>query len=62
LQLTISRGSRSWSLRQTPDGFRSHVRRQSTAKQAILAHRGIRVDLLNRMVDANGQPIDPISR
>jgi hypothetical protein len=38
------------------------VRRQSTAKQAILAHRGIRVDLLNRMVHANGQPIDPISR
>jgi DNA-binding response OmpR family regulator len=41
---------------------RSLVRRQSTVKQAILEHRGIRIDLLSHTVQMNGQPIDLTSR
>jgi len=41
---------------------RSLVRRQSTAKQAVLEHRGIRIDLLSHTVQLNGQPIDLTSR
>src|SRR5215467_6208887 len=42
--------------------IRSLVRRQSSAKQVILEHRGIRVDLLSHTVHVNGQPIDLTSR
>jgi DNA-binding response OmpR family regulator len=41
---------------------RSLVRRQSTSKQTILEHRGIRVDLLSHTVQVNGRPIDLTSR
>jgi DNA-binding response OmpR family regulator len=41
---------------------RSLVRRQSSAKQVILEHRGIRVDLLSHTVQLNGQPVDLTSR
>jgi DNA-binding response OmpR family regulator len=41
---------------------RSLVRRQSTVKQAVLEHRGIRIDLLSHTVQMNGQPIDLTSR
>jgi two-component system copper resistance phosphate regulon response regulator CusR/two-component system response regulator QseB len=41
---------------------RSLVRRQSTVKQVVLEHRGIRVDLLSHTVQVNGKPIDLTSR
>ena len=41
---------------------RSLVRRQSSVKQVVLEHRGIRVDLLSHTVQINGQPIDLTSR
>jgi len=41
---------------------RSLVRRQSTVKQVVLEHRGIRVDLLSHTVQLNGTPVDLTSR
>ena len=41
---------------------RSLVRRQSTVKQVVLEHRGIRVDLLSHTVQLNGRPVDLTSR
>jgi DNA-binding response OmpR family regulator len=41
---------------------RSLVRRQSSVKQVLLEHRGIRVDLLSHTVHVNGQPVDLTSR
>lgn len=41
---------------------RSLVRRQSSVKQVVLEHRGIRVDLLSHTVQLNGDPIDLTSR
>jgi DNA-binding response OmpR family regulator len=41
---------------------RSLVRRQSSVKQVVLEHGGVRVDLLSRTVQVNGQPIDLTSR
>ena len=41
---------------------RSLVRRQSTVKQVVLEHRGIRIDLLSHTVQVNGQPLDLTSR
>ena len=41
---------------------RSLVRRQSTLKQSVLEHRGIRVDLLSHTVQLNGAAIDLTSR
>lgn len=41
---------------------RSQVRRQSAAKQTVLEHRGICLDLLQRTVKFNGKPIDLTSR
>jgi DNA-binding response OmpR family regulator len=41
---------------------RSLVRRQSSVKQVVLEHRGIRVDLLSHTVQINGEPIDLTSR
>jgi len=41
---------------------RSLVRRQSTTKQTVLEHRGIRVDLLSHTVQVNGRPVDLTSR
>src|SRR5438552_5631179 len=41
---------------------RSLVRRQSSVKQVVLEHRGIRVDLLSHTVQVNGAAIDLTSR
>ena len=41
---------------------RSLVRRQSTVKQVVLEHRGIRVDLLSHTVQVNGVAVDLTSR
>jgi DNA-binding response OmpR family regulator len=41
---------------------RSLVRRQSSVKQVVMEHRGIRVDLLSHTVQLNGSPIDLTSR
>ena len=41
---------------------RSLVRRQSSVKQVVLEHRGIRIDLLSHTVQINGQAIDLTSR
>jgi two-component system copper resistance phosphate regulon response regulator CusR/two-component system response regulator QseB len=41
---------------------RSLVRRQSSVKQVVLEHRGIRVDLLSHTVQVNDQAIDLTSR
>ena len=41
---------------------RSLVRRQSSVKQVVLEHRGIRVDLLSHTVQLNGTPVDLTSR
>ena len=41
---------------------RSLVRRQSTVKQVVLEHRGIRLDLLSRTVQLNGELVDLTSR
>ncbi len=41
---------------------RSLVRRQSTVKQVVLEHRGIRLDLLSRTVSLNGEAVDLTSR
>ena len=41
---------------------RSLVRRQSSVKQVVLEHRGIRVDLLSHTVQLNGEAIDLTSR
>ena len=41
---------------------RSLVRRQSSTKQVVLEHRGIKVDLLSHTVEVNGSAIDLTSR
>jgi DNA-binding response OmpR family regulator len=41
---------------------RSLVRRQSSVKQVVLEHHGIRVDLLSHTVQVSGQSIDLTSR
>ena len=41
---------------------RSLVRRQSSVKQVVLEHRGIRVDLLSHTVQVTGKAIDLTSR
>ena len=41
---------------------RSLVRRQSTSKQMVLEHRGIRVDLVSHTVQVDGRPVDLTSR
>src|SRR4029077_7026689 len=41
---------------------RSLVRRQSSVKQVLLEHSGIRLDLLSHTVQMNGQAVDLTSR
>ncbi len=41
---------------------RSLVRRQSSTKQVVLEHRGVRLDLLSHTAQVNGRPIDLTSR
>jgi DNA-binding response OmpR family regulator len=42
--------------------LRSLLRRQSSAKQTLLEHRGIELDLLGRTVRVNGRAVDLTSR
>src|SRR6202158_3289870 len=51
-----------FSFEELPARVRSLVRRQSSVKQVVLEHRGIRVDLLSHTVQLNGSPIDLTSR
>jgi len=41
---------------------RSLIRRQSTAKEAVLEHRGLKVDLIGRIVQLDGEPVELTSR
>jgi DNA-binding response OmpR family regulator len=51
-----------FSLEELLARIRSLVRRQSTVKQTLLEHAGIRLDLLGHTVQVNGQPVDLTSR
>jgi DNA-binding response OmpR family regulator len=51
-----------FSLEELLARMRSLLRRQSTVKQTVLEHSGIRLDLLGRTVQVGGQPIDLTSR
>ena len=51
-----------FSLEELLARIRSLVRRQSTAKQTLLEHAGIQLDLLGHTVQVNGQPVDLTSR
>ncbi|MFP3566491.1 response regulator transcription factor [Paraburkholderia sp. SIMBA_030] len=42
--------------------MRSLLRRQSSVKETVLQHQGIKLDLLSRTVHLNGKPIDLTSR
>jgi len=51
-----------FSLEELLARVRSLVRRQSTVKQVVFEHAGIRLDLLSHTVQMNGQPVDLTSR
>ncbi len=51
-----------FSLEELLARIRSLVRRQSTTKQTLLEHAGIRLDLLGHTVQVNGQAVDLTSR
>jgi two-component system copper resistance phosphate regulon response regulator CusR/two-component system response regulator QseB len=51
-----------FSLEELLARVRSLVRRQSTVKQVVLEHAGIKLDLLSHTVELNGKPIDLTSR
>jgi len=51
-----------FSLEEVLARIRSLVRRQSTVKQTVLQHNGIRLDLLGRTVQVEGKPVDLTSR
>ena len=51
-----------FSLEELLARMRSLLRRQSTQKQTVLEHSGIRLDLLGHTVQVNGKPIDLTSR
>src|SRR6185295_7911683 len=51
-----------FSLEEVQARIRSLVRRQSTVKQTVLEHSGIRLDLLGRTVQVEGKPVDLTSR
>ncbi|GAB3464989.1 heavy metal response regulator transcription factor [Massilia terrae] len=51
-----------FSLEELQARIRSLLRRHSTAKETVLEHRGIRLDLLAHAVTFNGQPVDLTSR
>jgi DNA-binding response OmpR family regulator len=51
-----------FSLEELLARVRSLLRRQATAKETVLEHRGIRLDLLGRSVTLDGQAIDLTSR
>ena len=51
-----------FSLEELLARVRSLLRRHSAVKETVLAHRGIRLDLLGHTVQVNGIPIDLTSR
>jgi DNA-binding response OmpR family regulator len=51
-----------FSLQELLARLRSLLRRQSSIKDTVLEHRGIRVDLVGRTVRFNGAPVDLTSR
>jgi DNA-binding response OmpR family regulator len=51
-----------FSLEELLARIRSLLRRHSTAKETVLEHRGIRLDLLGHTVHVNGVPVDLTSR
>ena len=51
-----------FSLEELLARVRSLLRRHSTAKETVLEHRGIRLDLLGHTVQIHGKPIDLTSR
>jgi len=51
-----------FSLEELLARLRSLLRRQSAVKETVLQHQGIKLDLLNRTVQLNGQPVDLTSR
>lgn len=51
-----------FSLEEVLARIRSLVRRQSTVKQTVLEHNGIRLDLLGRTVHVEGKPVELTSR
>jgi DNA-binding response OmpR family regulator len=54
--------SKPFSLEELLARLRSLLRRQSTVKEAILEHRGIKLDLIGHTVHLDGEPIDLTSR
>ena len=51
-----------FSLEELLARVRSLVRRQSSVKQVVLEHEGIRLDLLSHTVQVDNQPVDLTSR
>ena len=54
--------AKPFSLEELLARVRSLLRRQSAAKETVLEARGIRMDLLGRIVTLNGVPVDLTSR
>src|SRR6202011_5091318 len=54
--------SKPFSLEELLARLRSLLRRQSAVKETVLQHQGIKLDLLSRIVQLNGQPVDLTSR
>lgn len=54
--------SKPFSMEELLARLRSLLRRQSAVKEAVLEHRGIRLDLVARTVHLAGNPVDLTSR
>jgi DNA-binding response OmpR family regulator len=54
--------AKPFSLEELQARVRSLLRRQVPAKETVLEHRGLRMDLLGRMVTKNGEAIELTSR
>ncbi len=54
--------AKPFSLEELLARVRSLLRRQGVSKETVYEHRGLRLDLLERTVTFNGQPVDVTSR
>jgi DNA-binding response OmpR family regulator len=54
--------SKPFSMEELMARMRSLLRRQSAVKEAVLEHRGIKLDLVGRTVHLAGEPVDLTSR
>ncbi|SIT47814.1 DNA-binding response regulator in two-component regulatory system with QseC [Paraburkholderia piptadeniae] len=54
--------SKPFSVEELLARMRSLLRRQSSVKETVLQHQGIKLDLLSRTVHLNSKPIDVTSR